>query len=375
MRVSGISKSHQVAEHLRAEVAAGSPGARLPTEASLAKRFGVSVNTLREALSVLAREGLIDRRHGCGTFIVSPRPAQHVALWYGLELSHPHSGAPQQTLSLIQQELFERGVAAKAYLATGANREFSGDLVCEEFIRDVEAHRVCALGLVTGALVPTAWAAVTRQRIPVVGPQSTVSTPTVTVEVNHARLTQCGVNRLRALGCRQLAWLTWLDARAEAKTRSRRTDFEDALRAAGLPCEPRWIAGNLHPSQPGAGYELLREIWSARAEKPDGLLVGDDMYLPDLVSAVLELRIAVPNQLKIVSLANRSITTCPFFPTDRLEVDLVEHARIIAELLARLSRREPVTERAVELPFQLLESEVVTERARRAVETATSTNG
>src|SRR5262249_34152311 len=38
----------------------------------LAQSFGVTLMTLRQALDVLAREGLITRRHGLGTFVAPP---------------------------------------------------------------------------------------------------------------------------------------------------------------------------------------------------------------------------------------------------------------------------------------------------------------
>ncbi|HEU4964615.1 MAG TPA: GntR family transcriptional regulator [Bacilli bacterium] len=45
------------------------PGTRLPSEFELAKEFGVSRATLREALRVLEEEGVVNRKHGIGTFI------------------------------------------------------------------------------------------------------------------------------------------------------------------------------------------------------------------------------------------------------------------------------------------------------------------
>ncbi len=46
-------------------------GTRLPSETDLAKSLGVSRPTLREATRILAQEGLLDIRHGVGTFVAS----------------------------------------------------------------------------------------------------------------------------------------------------------------------------------------------------------------------------------------------------------------------------------------------------------------
>jgi DNA-binding GntR family transcriptional regulator len=63
--------ARRVADALRAEIAAGRlrPGARLANEVALAKALAISRPTLREAIRVLARDGLLRIRHGIGTFV------------------------------------------------------------------------------------------------------------------------------------------------------------------------------------------------------------------------------------------------------------------------------------------------------------------
>ena len=47
------------------------PGAAIPSEAELARRFGVSQGTVRKAVDELAAENLLVRRQGKGTFVAS----------------------------------------------------------------------------------------------------------------------------------------------------------------------------------------------------------------------------------------------------------------------------------------------------------------
>lgn len=48
-------------------------GDRLPSERDLAERFEVSRMTLRQAITLLVEEGILERRVGSGTYIASSR--------------------------------------------------------------------------------------------------------------------------------------------------------------------------------------------------------------------------------------------------------------------------------------------------------------
>jgi GntR family transcriptional regulator len=65
----------RIYETLRSQIqdgthAAGSP---FPNQHALSREFRVSLMTLRQALDLLERDGLIRRRHGIGTFVASPQ--------------------------------------------------------------------------------------------------------------------------------------------------------------------------------------------------------------------------------------------------------------------------------------------------------------
>lgn len=62
-----------VRARLRAVVAEARPGDRLPGERELADRLGAARMTLRHAMDALIAEGLVERRHGSGTYVL-PRP-------------------------------------------------------------------------------------------------------------------------------------------------------------------------------------------------------------------------------------------------------------------------------------------------------------
>src|SRR5438445_1178838 len=71
---SRVPRYHRIAEALRERIRVGelASGARLDNQRQLAKSFGVTLMTLRQALELLEREHLISRRHGLGTFVAAP---------------------------------------------------------------------------------------------------------------------------------------------------------------------------------------------------------------------------------------------------------------------------------------------------------------
>lgn len=74
--LEGTSRSARVARRLTDAIALGllPDGEQLPGEADLAQQFGVSTVTIRESLSVLRQEGLIETRRGRGggSFVREP---------------------------------------------------------------------------------------------------------------------------------------------------------------------------------------------------------------------------------------------------------------------------------------------------------------
>ncbi|QEU93113.1 GntR family transcriptional regulator [Streptomyces kanamyceticus] len=71
-----MAKAYEtIADKLREQIRAGQfrPGDRLPSEADLIESSGRSGPTVQQALRVLQAEGLIEKRHGVGTFVRRPR--------------------------------------------------------------------------------------------------------------------------------------------------------------------------------------------------------------------------------------------------------------------------------------------------------------
>ncbi|HZD66148.1 MAG TPA: FCD domain-containing protein [Acidimicrobiales bacterium] len=73
----------QAVEALAGQVESGTwpVGQRLPSEAALAEELEVGRSTVREAVTILAHLGMLEVRHGTGTFVTARAPAGGLALW------------------------------------------------------------------------------------------------------------------------------------------------------------------------------------------------------------------------------------------------------------------------------------------------------
>jgi len=72
-RIGRSRVADQIVDDLRERILSGElpNGARLPAERELAEQYGVSGATIREAVRVLATIGLVDVRHGAGSFVTA----------------------------------------------------------------------------------------------------------------------------------------------------------------------------------------------------------------------------------------------------------------------------------------------------------------
>jgi DNA-binding GntR family transcriptional regulator len=125
--VAGVPREDlvtRVCAALRAEIASRNlaAGTRLPSETLLSKALRISRSTLREAIRILAQEGLLDIRHGVGTFVTAERPPLRNPLdsMSSLTSAIRAAGGEPRVHSLAIEELEPpREIAAALQLAPG----------------------------------------------------------------------------------------------------------------------------------------------------------------------------------------------------------------------------------------------------------------
>ena len=82
-RVRRVSVVDEIVEQLTRRIIAGewAPGAVIPSLRAFSAEFGVSTLTIREALRTLQERGMVETRHGAGTFVRAPEQGESTVAW------------------------------------------------------------------------------------------------------------------------------------------------------------------------------------------------------------------------------------------------------------------------------------------------------
>src|SRR5881396_985540 len=120
-----LQRYEQIAERLAADIRSGllAPGERLPSERDLARTLEVSRASVREALASLQLQGVVETRHGAGTFVVGLPPSDP-----------PHDASPSAVL--------EARLALEPAVARLAAARAQADETAEKLLAAMEAEPV-----------------------------------------------------------------------------------------------------------------------------------------------------------------------------------------------------------------------------------------
>ncbi|MGH2632093.1 MAG: GntR family transcriptional regulator [Tepidiformaceae bacterium] len=120
-RASPMPLWAQMADDLRARIAAGEFSDRFPTDMDLVEQYGVSRHTVREALRQLGSTGVLERQRGRGTFL-SPQPTleQPMRGFYSLAESIEAQGLEEHSHVLVFETRTDAIAAGHLAMDAGA---------------------------------------------------------------------------------------------------------------------------------------------------------------------------------------------------------------------------------------------------------------
>lgn len=293
----------QIIEGLRQNIEAGRyrNGARLPSEAELMRRFGVSRMTVVKAMQHLQQEGLLVRRAGSGTFASDGGPNQKPV--FGLIIP-----------DLGRTEIFEpicQGMSASpnasghslswGHSAGGENKEDEAEHLCEQYIE----QRVTGVFFAPVEFGPRrelvnrrVLKALRSARIPVVLLDRCVLDYPARSEydivgLDNRRAGYVMTEHLIRQGAKRVGFFA-LEGSAETVD-DRIAGYREALYESGIPLDRQMVLR----ADPGDAATLSSRI---AEKKIDALLCANDLTAAHVMRTLLGLGLRIPNDIRIAGI-------------------------------------------------------------------------
>jgi len=360
----------QIVEELKSRISSGElkPRGRLPSEMELAKEVGVSPMTVRQAYSHMVNEGMLYRRHGKGTFVSEdPFPKkvaefQKTGVDFGVLLFDLRSslaasddapgGREATSFSTGLLVGLERACAAKrvrmhVLSVNGKSIQGGDNVVIEELLAKRRMDGLILLGPpMSGKDVEL----LLSLNIPLVAVDGDYGRPDVpTVLIDDSAFPRLAVKRLAAEGAERILLATGpLYFSGEGRKVPRRgarllEGFKAAAAAAGLkPSQTRSVECERDILKIERQFKEL--LSSGR--RPEAILTDGDTIAVGVGRALSSLGIMAGSDVKVLSFADSRFSLFGFMakPMERM-------AETAVEMLCRLTKDVPVSERRVVLPL------------------------
>lgn len=323
----------RVTSLLRTAVQNGSFGDRLPPENELAARYRISRMTLRRAVAALAEEGLVEPRHGAGTYVrEGAAQARTVALLVAPDMAQHHEDLFHQHLLVSLMY----ACAARGWMLRVAPN--AADLVTR-----LGAGR----GVAISACITVAFGAgdhrlLAELPVPIVGVDGEPLAGSSSVLPDNEGGAAVAVARLIALGHRRIAHLAGSPDKLAG--RERREAFLGAMAQAGLPVpEGAVIQGGFKYE---GGYEAMRRWWLSPS-RPTAVFCANDMMAVGAARWAAEHGVRVGYDVSLIGCDGVVVSSLFWPPLTTLALDFAAHAGNALDAVADSERsgirRTPLT--------------------------------
>lgn len=328
-------KRRQVAADLRRLVATLAPGDRLPSVSDLERHFGVAKNTVREAVQMLRDEGLVEARHGSGTFVAGGEtlPPLAAAATGTLVALVP---VPVPVLNAFFRHCVDELTAqAEKRGLKLVCRYVSGEATLADVV-DLRALRPAGFLLFNyRVMAPVARAL--RQKgvtnVVVVGIPPIGEMPDVPcVYGDHEHGADLVAGRLLGLGHRRIAYVHEF-ATTDLRQLRRWHRHERVLREAGIAAEEGTIIG---PERWGAwrddpaAFRALLE----RPGAPTALAAWNDGVAVELLHLLGRAGLSVPGDVSLIGYDNLPVGAHSHPPLDTVDSHVTHQVRHALDLLS-----------------------------------------
>ncbi|HZP83763.1 MAG TPA: GntR family transcriptional regulator [Chthonomonadaceae bacterium] len=332
-------KHREVERQLRSEILAGvwSVGERIPAEPALARRFGVAYMTVRQAVSSLVTEGLLQRVNGKGTFVL-PQRTPDISAGTSAPLALLVPGLWQRYDPLYFPDVrsgFEEGMrqAEQPFTLLDSADAITADTIVACLLADKEDVRLIERLKDRGCRVIAINRYAGRRVIP-------------SIAIDNAGGTALAVEHLVSLGHARIGFLSGWPGNVDGAERKR--GFVTAMRAHRLPADLEAGRGFREERGYQGAVELL-----ARPDRPTALVAASDLAAIGAIKAAQDSGLSVPGDLSVVGFGDFSVAA--YWPVGLTTIYQPRRELGVAAAHALVTLRHGETVRNRLLPMHLIE--------------------
>jgi GntR family transcriptional regulator, arabinose operon transcriptional repressor len=366
-------KYKQICQNLKSAIESGTYGAgyRLPSEHELVQTYGASRVTVSRALKELQIGGLVDRRAGSGTYVRASTVKQYA---FGLlipELGQTEIFEPICQGMVAAQEVHNHVLIWGRSIAGSETTEAEAQEVCARLI----SNRVSGVFFAPLEANPrkdvinrTISTMLSDAKIPVVLLDRDIAdypqrSKYDVVGIDNRRAGCVVTQHLIDSGCRRIGFIGRPHLAPSCVARYH--GYRDTVMGSSIPLAPEF-SERLDPSDQTVVAEVMKRY------RPDGIVCSNDRTAALLMRTFTELKIAVPDDVRIVAFDDvkyASLVTVPLTtihqPCDQLG------AAAIQAMVQRIERPD-MPPRDILVDFHLVVRESCGARATRELAGAKS---
>ncbi len=341
-----ISKYDQMVNILTGAIREGVfvEGGKIPSENELSRKYGVSRNTVREAVSALVQQGYLSRTQGKGTFVLGRRPKSSEATHtYAIFLQAHSHVFDVETRALVRAFQRQRALPmvfdveditsdaqAEAIFLKLLEQRVDGVVVESRYVEHLE--RVCST---SGHKMP-ALAVINYS-------DKSVLPPAKRVYSDFKAGASLATRHLLQLGRRRILFLTHRYFFAPQETPLEAIHgvygetirgYADAMNEAGLAAAKSYFLIEREFAEGSGERERLCKLLSS-PDRPDAVLAFGDFRAKHVLSIAEEVGLNVPADLSLVGYWNTPWAKLSRVPLTSVSIREDEIARLAADQLMR----------------------------------------
>jgi DNA-binding LacI/PurR family transcriptional regulator len=346
----------QIADHLRDQIQSGQilVGQKIPNEMEIASQYGVSRGTVRQALDLLVKEGLLERFPGKGTFVIE-QTEEDCAKRIGVivpflrdDLSARFLRGMESILREHQYSLIYSSSEGDVNLECEQVRRLLQDQVCGLIVMPVSASNEAML--LCQVLPPGMHIVLLDRELP--GYQASI------VSADNRGGAKQAVNHLLELGHRRIACISHKGKVSSVNERVR--GYEETMRAAGLmplaaiPLE--WHGpsdeGLPTPFTPEELKPLISLLESPQS--PTAMFCVNDFTTFGVMQCLLDRGIKIPEDISLVGFDDIPLASFMPVPLTTVAQPKQEIGRRAVQVLLKMIEEDRIIPERIRLPTSLV---------------------